>query len=283
VLTTTDVALPAGVVSLTVSARSDTGLVRAVNEDSYIAESPLFIVADGMGGHERGDRASQTVAAVLTGAIESGTLPTPEHVLASIDEANLAVRSLADGDRRLLSGTTLVGLVLVRAHDDGSAYWMALNIGDSRIYSWDGRQLQQLSVDHSAVQEMVDAGTLTEEQALVHPDRNIITRAIGASSSAVADVWLIPVVGSQSFLLCSDGLTKELDDAAIACLLAEHHSDDPTIADALVDAALDAGGRDNITVVLVESRMVGVELDTENTVDRALTSAEQLEDTRPRA
>lgn len=281
--TTTDVALPAGVVSLSVSARTDTGLVRAVNEDSFLATAPLFIVADGMGGHEHGDRASQTVAAVLAGLIEPGSIPTPELVLSAIDAANAAVRSLSEEDRTLVSGTTLVGLALVRTQDDDNAYWMVFNIGDSRLYRWDGRALEQLSVDHSVVQEMMDAGILTVEQASMHPDRNVITRAVGAGNSAVADVWLIPAVRSQSFLLCSDGLTKELDDDAIATLLAEHRSDDPSPADVLVDAAVAAGGRDNVTVVLVESRFSGAELDDENTVDRGLAATERLEDTRPTA
>lgn len=283
--TTTVITLPGGDAKLSASASSFVGSVRSVNEDSFLAESPLFVVADGMGGHARGDRASQTVVAVLRNLLPVGILPTPRQVLAAITASNDAVRELTDDDGRpLLSGTTLSGLALVDANEGASTHWMAFNIGDSRIYSWDGRRLAQLTVDHSAVQELIDAGLLTEEASRVHPERNVITRAVGAGDDVDADVWLLPVHGAQTFLICSDGLTKELDDTEIAHVLAEHGRDGAahSVAQALVDAADRAGGKDNITVVVLDSSVAGAGLD-DSTSERALSASASLEDTRPRA
>jgi len=293
VQTTTVVTLPNGIATLTASASTAVGAVRHVNEDSFVAESPLFVVADGMGGHERGDRASQTVIRVLTDLLPEGSIPTPADVLSAITAANEGVRQLtAEDGHRLVSGTTLVGVALAQANNGATTHWMVFNVGDSRIYSWDGRLLEQLSVDHSAVQELVDAGAITHAAARVHPERNIITRAVGAEDLVDADVWLLPVAGAQSFLICSDGLTKELDDDDIAGLLAAHGGAVPTdpdaaeqpvsIADALVAAANRAGGKDNITVIVLESSIGGASLDDERTQERTFL-AEHLEQTRPRA
>ena len=250
-------ALPFGSVAFDVSASSAIGSVRAVNEDSYIAEPPLFVVADGMGGHDRGDRASQTAVAVLRERLLDGTLPTAAAVLAAITAANDAVRSLtSETGEPLVSGTTLSGMVLVGTDNGVATHWMTINIGDSRLYTWDDRTLEQLTVDHSAVQELLDAGTITAAAARVHPERNVITRAVGATAAIEPDVWLIPVLSSESFLICSDGLTKELDDSEIAAVLAEHGRGEHAAA-ALVDAANAAGGQDNITAVVVRATLTG--------------------------
>lgn len=248
--------LPVGSVDFEVSAASDTGSVRLVNEDSFVAEAPVFIVADGMGGHDRGDRASQTVAAVLRERLLTGVLPTSAEVLAAISAANDAVRSLVgDAGEPLVSGTTLSGMVLV-GEAGVATHWMTINIGDSRLYTWNGRSLGQLTVDHSAVQELLDAGVITEAYARVHPERNVITRAIGATEAIQPDVWLIPVLSSEAFLICSDGLTKELSDDQIAAVLALHAAGGP-VAEALVTAANAAGGHDNITAIVVRATLTG--------------------------
>ena len=250
-------ALPFGSVSIEVSASSETGSVRAVNEDSFIAEPPVFVVADGMGGHDRGDRASQTVAAVLRERLLGERLPTAADVLAAITEANDAVRALtSELGVPLVSGTTLSGMILVGGDNGVASHWMTINVGDSRLYTWDEHTLEQLTVDHSAVQELLDAGTITEAAARVHPERNVITRAVGASAAIEPDVWLIPVLSSESFLICSDGLTKELDDTEIAAILAAHRGSDQ-VAQALVAAADAAGGQDNITAVVVRATLTG--------------------------
>ena len=231
---------------------SDTGAVRHVNEDSALAEDPVFVVADGMGGHARGDVASRTAVESLARTLQPGSRPTPDEVIRAIDEANAAVRALSGADESgpAVAGTTLTGIVRVRVPELAAEQWMVVNVGDSRVYSWDGERLRQLTVDHSAVQELVDAGLITEVQAAIHPERNVITRALGAEDFVDADFELIAEEGRQVFLICSDGLTRELSDRRIAEVLAAGH---PNPAAALVDAANEAGGHDNITVILVES------------------------------
>jgi serine/threonine protein phosphatase PrpC len=266
-----EIKLPASTVQIRFSARSDVGAVRKVNEDSILAQPPVYLVADGMGGHARGDAASQTVIRVFTEHIEQGAPSTPERILDAIHSSNDAVRDLSGADDygTMVSGTTLAGVAFVDAGADIGFHWMAFNIGDSRVYTWDGRTLVQLSVDHPAVQETVDAGLITALDAEHHPERNVITRAIGADEFVDADVWLMPAAGRHAFLICSDGLTKELTTADISRLLATHDgsgsgSDTHSIADALVDAALERGGRDNVSVVFVESQLAEPVQETES-------------------
>lgn len=247
-------------VSLRVSAATDVGCVRAVNEDSYFARTPVFFVADGMGGHAYGDRASQTVAATFDELVPADAPTTPEQVLAAIDAANTSVQGLvteADGPGAV-AGTTLSGIALTELDEHGAdaLHWMIFNVGDSRVYGWNGRSLVQITVDHSAVQEMVSLGLITPAEAAVRPDRNVITRAVGSEEAVETDIWLMPARGHQVFLICSDGLTKELDDEQIAHVILEYGADpDPklTLAETLVQVAVEVGGRDNVTAVVVES------------------------------
>ncbi|PPG10362.1 MULTISPECIES: PP2C family serine/threonine-protein phosphatase [unclassified Rathayibacter] len=250
-MTTTTVDLPQGALRLAVSSSTDVGAVRRVNEDSLLADELLLAVADGMGGHARGDLAS----AAAVGALHKNrptALGPVDAVFDLVEGANTAVRALDVGGA--LCGTTLTGLMLVLPEPSGPARWALFNVGDSRVYRWDGTELEQLTVDHSAVQELVSAGLLTRESAESHPDRNIVTRALGADEEVETDVWTLPVVPRASYLLCSDGLTKELSDERIAALFARRDSGDPAdLAQALVGAAVDAGGRDNVTVVVVDA------------------------------
>jgi serine/threonine protein phosphatase PrpC len=259
-----ELVLGGATVRLRVSSASDLGRVRKVNEDSFLAAIPVALVADGMGGHLRGDQASQAVVATFETVFHAAAPTVPETVISAISRANDAVRALtAEGERaRSVAGTTLAGVALVDlglSSDDGAGfYWMAFNVGDSRVYSWDGSALGQVSVDHSAVQELVEKGLISREQAATHPERNVITRAIGVDDEADADVWFSPIGGRQLYLMCSDGLTKEVDDAAIAAVFRELDADrtiDP--AARLVSMALEAGGTDNVTAVVVESEVLG--------------------------
>jgi serine/threonine protein phosphatase PrpC len=282
--------LPEGMVSFRFSAHSDRGAVRRLNEDSYLAKFPLFVVADGMGGHAFGDRASQAAIASFADELGSVEHPEPQDVLDTIKKANEAVLSVSDESDRpgAISGTTLAGVAFVHLEPAGIPHWMVFNVGDSRIYSWDGRRLAQLSVDHSAVQELVDLGRITRLEADHHPDRNIVTRALGANADVVADVWLLPARARQTFLLCSDGLNKELSDDEIARIIVFHAAESARLSDGLpislaerlVKAAVAAGGSDNVTVVVVESEFVGSHdaAADEDTVDRDA----MLEETRPR-
>jgi len=279
----------AGALAVHASAHTDRGAVRGINEDSHLAAHPVFVVADGMGGHAHGDRASATATAVFADLAGSPAL-RPAQVLDAVQRANREVRTISheDGDTRGTSGTTLAGLALVRVGPNGTPHWMIVNVGDSRVYRWDGRALAQVSVDHSVVQELVDGGSISRMAALTHPARNVVTRALGAADHADADVWLVPAAGAQTFVLCSDGLTRELTDDEIARIIAfhgtlEHDSApwSPSLAERLVGAAVAAGGADNVTVVVVESAMAGAGAYAEATGERGAMSA-SLEDTLPR-
>jgi serine/threonine protein phosphatase PrpC len=252
-MTPLDVDLPQGVLHLSVTSSTGVGNVRRVNEDALLADELLLAVADGMGGHARGDLASATAVDALR-ANTPAVIGQVDAVFDLVEAANAAVRGLDVGGA--LCGTTLTGLTLVRPDGAGPARWALFNVGDSRAYRWDGSDLEQLTVDHSAVQELVSAGLLTRELAETHPDRNIVTRALGADDEVETDVWTLPVLPRSSYLLCSDGLTKELSDAEIAALFARRDAgaiDAPDLAAALVRAAIEAGGRDNVTVVVIDA------------------------------
>lgn len=275
--------VPGGRVRVEWAAHSDRGSVRQLNEDAFIAAPPVWLVADGMGGHEHGDRASAAVAGAF-GQLAARPGPVdPQSILETINEANDAVLAIAG---RGLSGTTLTGVALV-AIDAATTGWMVFNIGDSRTYRYVGRRLEQLSVDHSAVQELVDLGVITRHEAERHPDRNVVTRALGADVQVDADVWIMPARGRERFLLCSDGLTKELPDSEIARVVAFHDAQvqeettpELDVASRLVGAAVAAGGRDNVTVVSVDGRFESDAPQLDDTLDRL---PGMLEDTRPRA
>ena len=276
-----ELVLPDGTLRLSVSVATDLGKVRKVNEDSLLAANRLFLVADGMGGHSFGDRASQSVVSTFSAVAAADTTLTPELVVQTIHSANEAVVAMTDDDDESVSGTTLSGLALVQS--ETGHHWMAFNVGDSRVYSWDGRRLEQVTVDHSAVQELLDLGQISPIEASEHPHRNVITRAIGVSETVDPDIWLLPIAGRQLFLACSDGLSKELDDDQIASILANRFrlQDGHTVAERLVEAALAAGGSDNVTVVVVESELLGTSPSVdEDTSDRGIP--QHLEETRPR-
>ena len=283
--------LPAFTVRFSFTGHSDRGSVRRINEDSFLAAPPVFVVADGMGGHALGDRASQATVATFADHFTEATPAAPRDVLEAIRAANDGVFALAaESEFGGISGTTLTGVAFVDVGGTDNYHWMAFNVGDSRIYSWDGRTLSQLSVDHSAVQELVDRGKLTAADARRHPNRNVVTRALGADDEVDPDVWILPTRRRQTFLLCSDGLTRELPDDEIARIIVFHDAEQLrekdslplTLAERLVRAAVSAGGSDNVTVVVVESELIGAEqLGDEDTRERATLDG-VLETTRPR-
>jgi len=278
---TIDVEIPGATLQVSAGSSTSVGSIRAVNEDSLVARFPIYAIADGMGGHARGDRASQEIVRVFGGLADQPGPLSPEQVLDAIRDSNDSVRELAAQDGPdVLSGSTLTGIAFVRTRNGDGAYWMAFNVGDSRVYEWDGRSLRQLSVDHSLVQELVDGGYITDAEARRHPDRNVVTRAIGGSAEVDADIWMLPAAHSRAFLICSDGLTKELDDTRIAQILAGHDGDSGSVADALVTAADDAGGSDNISVIMLEAQnATAPDSDTRERFDNTL---DRFEDTRPR-
>jgi PPM family protein phosphatase len=268
-------------------AATDVGLRRSLNEDAYLATPPLFLVADGMGGHSAGEVASATVIDEFSRLSGRASL--------SVDEVQTALRSARDRVDALPpgggagAGTTLAGVVITDV--DGEGYWLAVNLGDSRTYRLSEGVLEQVSVDHSVVQELIDAGELDAATAARDARRNVITRAIGAGSDSEPDYWLLPAEAGDRILICSDGLPTELDDARIDEILrgAGHPQD---AADALVRAALAAGGKDNVTVLVVDALSVHVRgerdvVATAPAVAAALADEADIdeidEDTLPRA
>ncbi len=232
--------------------KTDTGRQRRDNEDSAFARPPVFVVADGMGGAQAGEVASRiAIEAFEQGLSDSGS---PEERLADrVREANRRIyeRSRVDFGRAGM-GTTLTAAYLDAAH-------LAIaHVGDSRAYMFRDGSLQRLTQDHSLVDELVRRGKLTEEQAAEHPQRSIITRALGPEPSVEVDTWTYPVRAGDVLLLCSDGLTSMLSEERVSEILASSQTLDQA-ADALIDEANEAGGRDNITVVLFRLEEVGAD------------------------
>jgi PPM family protein phosphatase len=241
-----------------------TGRVRRVNEDSYLALPPLYAVADGMGGHGAGDVASRLAVEELVKCLVPGRVLDVETILAALDDAN---RVIIESDESSGMGTTITGLAGVETA--GGSHLMVFNVGDSRVYRLAGGRLDQVSVDHSEVQELVRAGALTREQARTHPRRNIVTRALGSDVTLRPDHWLLPAIAGDRYLLCSDGLFSELADEEIVALLAA--ADPQRAAATLVAAANDAGGRDNITAIVVD-----VEVEDDDGADDTTIPRDQL-------
>jgi len=223
--------------------RTDTGRQRSANEDSLFTQAPLFVVADGMGGAQAGEVASKTAAETF--AVELPQAP-PEQVLReTIEAANRRVHELALSDPSLAGmGTTVTAAIV----DPGAEEVAIGHVGDSRAYRLRGGKLERLTRDHSLVEEMRRKGQLTDAQAEEHPQRSIITRALGPEPEVEVDVQTVPAQGGDVFLICSDGLTTMLDDEHVARLLGRATSMEAAVR-ALVDEANRAGGRDNITVI----------------------------------
>jgi PPM family protein phosphatase len=229
-------------------ATSDRGARRRLNEDAFLAGGSVFFVADGMGGHDAGEVASAAAVDALRPLVrlEVVDVETVRHRLRTAQDA---VRRIETSPGRG-AGSTLSGVVLTEQH--GEPYWLVVNVGDSRTYRLAHGELEQVSVDHSEVQELLEAGLITRSEALHHPRRHVVTRALGAPQEPIADFWLLPVHAHDRLLVCSDGLTAELSDEHIAGVLLDE-PDAQAAADRLVAEAVAAGGRDNVTVVVVDA------------------------------
>lgn len=228
---------------------SDVGQIRAVNQDSMRVGPRIFVVADGMGGHQGGEVASAMAIEAFDGGEQLATV-TVNEIVSRVQEANESVFERSAEDPALSGmGTTLVAIALVVA--EGEDRLAIVNVGDSRAYRLTGGQLEQVSDDHSLVGDMVREGRITKDQAREHPQKNIVTRAVGIDRQIeVDDFQLLPRKGDR-YLLCSDGLTDEVTDDDIAGVL--RTVDDPdAAAQSLVDMANEHGGRDNITVLIVD-------------------------------
>jgi protein phosphatase len=236
-----------GDVRLNVAALTHPGHRRANNEDAYLAKGAAYVVADGMGGYDHGEVASAAVISAFEEHFPGRGFGDFASVKAALLQADDRVADIAQESARG-AGSTATGAILV--DHEGAAFWLVFNVGDSRVYRHFGSELEQLTRDHSLGRELIDSGRMTEADLATFRERNVVTRAIGATDS-LADSWLIPVINGERLLICSDGLHGEVDDESIRAILTMNGKTE-SVARALLDRALDNGGRDNVTVVVID-------------------------------
>ncbi len=248
---------------LEVGQATNTGMIRPGNEDSFFTDPPngLFVVADGMGGHAAGEIASEMAVRIIADelrAVKDIDDTVIVQVSNAMKRANLAIfeRTLTEVDKQGMGTTT--SLLILR---DGK--YLIGQVGDSRVYLLREAALQQLTKDHSYVQEQVDAGFLTPEQARYHPYSNVITRCVGASAEVEPDTYSGQVKAGDTFLVASDGLTGMVDDRRLQTLL-QSRASAQRVVEALISEANGRGGLDNITAIVV--RVIGMDTDTEITL-----------------
>jgi len=230
------------------------GRKRRRNEDSYVCDPPLFAIADGMGGAQAGALASQLAAGALRDRGDADGAGPEERVVGLIQEANRRVYERASEDEDATGMGTTMTVALVAG--DRVVFG---HVGDSRAYLVRGDQLEQLTDDHSLVAELVRSGKLSPEEAETHPQRSVITRALGPDPSVDVDTFSVDVLPGDLFLLCSDGLSSMIGDEGIIEVVRERRDDLDALAGALVQAANAAGGEDNITVICFEIALEGAE------------------------
>ena len=223
---------------------SKTGLVRQRNEDRFYAKGPLLIVADGMGGYTGGEYASTMVVDTIVDVIEKADIITVDVLREAILEANRMVFEKSQSYKELEGmGTTAV----VAYVKEDTLLWA--HVGDSRLYIYGDSQLRRMTNDHSMVQELVNAGTITEAEVIHHPKRNMLTRAIGVYDTVEVDTGMVEVHKGERILLCSDGLSGYIEESRIEEILSEESSESRVLED-LVQLVYDAGARDNVTIIL---------------------------------
>ncbi len=228
----------------TFGSRTDVGCVRDHNEDSLVVAPPLYVVCDGMGGHAAGEVASEIAVRVIENRAPQHA--DVEELGRAVEEANLAIiRAAREGRGREGMGTTCTAAIL-----EGERLVIA-QVGDSRAYLLSKGRLQQLTRDHSLMADLIEAGHITKEEAKVHPQRSVITRALGSDPRMLPDLFELDVNPGDRLLICSDGLTTMLSDEEIAQLLART-ADPQLCARQLVNAAIAAGGYDNVTVIVAD-------------------------------
>lgn len=223
---------------------SKTGLVRQRNEDRFYAQGPLLIVADGMGGYTGGEYASTMVVDTIVEVVNEATEMSTEVLKNAILKANRMVYEKSQSYKELEGmGTTAV----VAYVQEDTLYWA--HVGDSRLYRYGEDGLYRMTKDHSMVQQLVEAGTITEEEVIHHPKRNMLTRAIGVYETVEVDTGVVEVHQNDRILLCSDGLSGYIEESKIEQVLSEENNESRALED-LVHLVYDAGARDNVTIVL---------------------------------
>jgi len=238
------------VISVSIGAVSDTGKLRAANEDSFVSEQNILAVADGMGGHNAGEVASAMAVQLLRAAADQ-LAQVPGALVDAVTEINSAIFAAATSTAEQRGmGTTITAMAISPASVAPQQVVVA-NVGDSRTYLVRAGELRQISIDHSYVQELVTQGVITFDDARTHPRRNIVTRALGIDATVLVDSWTLPVINHDRYILCSDGLVDEISNEEILAI-SILHSDPQQAAVNLVAAANSHGGRDNITVIVAD-------------------------------
>lgn len=235
---------------LDVAARTDIGRKRLINEDAVLATDPCFLVADGMGGHEFGDRASKAAVAAFSEVFTRPGAASLLEIERALAQARGAVHEIAAESSRG-AGCTLTGVI--RTEYEGEPYWYVLNVGDSRVYLLREGELTQLTKDHSLRAELMAASAPEADLA----PRNVITRALGSDHDE-PDAWLLPIETGSRLLVCSDGLSNEVADAELRAALMQTGTSNE-IARGLLLQAMTNGGRDNITLIVIDVLSGGAE------------------------
>ena len=222
---------------------TDIGLVRATNQDNFYIDKDAkwAVVADGMGGHNGGETASYMTVEEIKKSMQQGV-----GLKESVENANALVYRAAMENKDLMGMGTTVVLCEMLGSTANIAY-----VGDSRAYLYHKGDLKQITKDHSIVQQLIDSGTISEEQAKYHPQRNLITRAVGTEKQILVDRVSTDVASGDYILICSDGLSSYVDEDVIADILANTKTSD--VASKLIELANDSGGKDNVTVVVIKA------------------------------
>jgi protein phosphatase len=228
--------------------RSDPGRKRRHNEDSYVCRPPLFAIADGMGGAQAGEIASELAASALMDGPDLEALAGEPRVVELIQEANRRVHERASTD----ASTTGMGTTMTVALVEGDGSITIGHVGDSRAYRLRDDRLEQLTDDHSLVAELVRRGELSPQEAEVHPQRSVITRALGTDPDVDVDAFSVEAEPGDVYLICSDGLSDMVDAGSLEEIVRRYREDLDAAAKALVQAANRSGGEDNITAILFE-------------------------------
>lgn len=231
--------------ALNFARRTHPGLVRAINEDAAIAETPMFLVADGMGGHDAGDLASWIAIDAFSNAVPRDEYATMDHIAAGYANARTRIQQLSQQSEHG-AGCTLSGVFLTQRN--GVPHWLVANIGDSRVYEIAKGRVRQLTIDHTLRDEMIREGANPDDPEL--PSRSVITRALGSPADDI-DTWILPVRAHSRVLVCTDGVHGEIDEMTLNSILTGG-GDVNFVAESLVHAVIRAGARDNLSFVLVD-------------------------------
>jgi protein phosphatase len=277
------VAVAGSAVSLRWAAVTHRGLVRPTNQDAFAVDRGAFVVCDGMGGHSGGETASRIGVETVV-ALWSDRVPSVTEVVASVAQANDAVLDAARASALLEGmGSTLVLACL--ADNGGEPTVVCVNLGDSRVYVREDGEVRQLSHDHSVVQELLDEGSISDDEVATHPQRHVVTRALGTDEAPAPDVWVLPLGAGLRLVLTTDGIHGEVPAAEV--LEALDLPGPADVCDRLVQAALAVGARDNLTVVVVDVDSPvadGVVLVQDDTLPRSvITAARDMGGSAPQA